>query len=164
GLLGSAEYVRNPVFPLESTVAMINLDMVGRLKDDKLAVFGTDTAKEWNELIDKSAGNYKLNVIKKPEGFGPSDHSSFYGKQIPVLHLFTGTHAEYHRPGDDWPLINYEGMERIVEFAEQLIEWAAVTTAKPTYVKVQGQAQIERQGSRPCLCLVPVLWCTRRRV
>lgn len=155
GLLGSAEYVRTPVFPLESTVAMINLDMVGRLKDDKLTVYGVGTAKEWEGHVDEAAKTYKLNIIKQPEGFGPSDHSSFYGKQIPVLHLFTGTHAEYHRPGDDWPLINYEGMERIVQFSEQLIEWAAVTTSKPTYVQIQGRAQIERQGSRPYFGSIP---------
>ena len=155
GLLGSAEYVRNPVFPLESTVAMINLDMVGRLKDDKLTVFGTDTAKEWNELIDKSAGNYRLNIIKKPEGFGPSDHSSFYGKQIPVLHMFTGTHQEYHRPNDDWPLINFEGMERVTQFTERLVEWAATTAPKPTYVQIAGRAELERSGGRPYFGSIP---------
>ena len=155
GLLGSAEYVRSPVFPLESTVAMINLDMVGRLKDDKLTVYGTGTAKEWEPHVEEAGKAYKLNIIKQPEGFGPSDHSSFYGKQIPVLHMFTGTHAEYHRPGDDWPLINYEGMERIVDFTAQLVDWAAVTTTKPTYVQIAGRAQIERQGSRPYFGTIP---------
>ncbi|QDT55335.1 Aminopeptidase YwaD precursor [Caulifigura coniformis] len=155
GLLGSAAYVRTPAFPLESTVAMINLDMVGRLKDDKLTVFGTDTSKEWNSVIDKAAGEYSLQIIKKPEGFGPSDHSSFYAKQIPVLHLFTGTHMEYHRPNDDWPLINYEGMERVVRFTEQLIDWAATSTARPTYVQVAGRAALERTGSRPYFGSVP---------
>jgi hypothetical protein len=155
GLLGSVEYVRSPVFPLESTVAMINLDMVGRLKDDKLTVYGTGTAKEWEPHVEEAGKAYKLNIIKQPEGFGPSDHSSFYGKQIPVLHMFTGTHAEYHRPGDDWPLINYEGMERIVDFTAQLVEWAAVTTTKPTYVQIAGRAQIERQGSRPYFGTIP---------
>jgi hypothetical protein len=155
GLLGSAEYVRNPVFPLETTVAMINLDMVGRLSDDKLTVFGTDTAKEWNELLENAARNYRLNIIKKPEGFGPSDHSSFYAKQIPVLHLFTGTHSEYHRPNDDWPLINFEGMERVTRFTERLVEWAAVTTPKPTYVQVAGKAQLGRDGSRPYFGSIP---------
>ncbi len=155
GLLGSAEYVKNPVFPLDSTVAMINLDMVGRLDQDKLTVYGTDTCKEWNPLIDEFAKAQKLNVIKKPEGFGPSDHSSFYGKQIPVLHMFTGTHREYHRPNDDWELINYEGMERIVNFTAPLIEWAAETPGRPSYVQITGRAQIERQGSRPYFGSIP---------
>jgi hypothetical protein len=155
GLLGSAEYVRNPVFPLESTVAMINLDMVGRLKDDKLTVYGTGTAKEWDELIDPAGKSRQLTLIKKPEGFGPSDHSSFYGKQIPVLHLFTGTHQEYHRPNDDWPLINFEGMERIVEFTQAVIEWSATTTVKPTYVEVKGRASVGRDGSRPYMGTIP---------
>ncbi len=155
GLLGSAEYVRSPVFPLESTTAMINLDMVGRLKDDKLTVYGTGTAKEWGELLDKAGQNARLNLIRKEEGFGPSDHSSFYGKQIPVLHLFTGTHPEYHRPGDDWELINFEGLERIVDFTQELINWAAATSSRPTYVQVAGRAQIERQGSRPYFGSIP---------
>jgi membrane-associated protease RseP (regulator of RpoE activity) len=155
GLLGSAEYVRNPVFPLESTVAMINLDMVGRLKDDKLTVFGTDTSKEWNHEIDQAAQANSLTIIKKPEGFGPSDHSSFYAKQIPVLHLFTGTHTEYHRPNDDWPLINFVGMERIIRFTQQLVEWAAVTSPKPSYVQVTGRAELERDGSRPYFGSIP---------
>jgi len=162
GLLGSAAYVRSPAFPLESTVAMINLDMVGRLKDDKLTVFGTDTSKEWNSVIDKGAEKQSLQIIKKPEGFGPSDHSSFYAKQIPVLHLFTGTHAEYHRPNDDAPLINYEGMERIVRFTEQLIDWAATSTARPSYVEVAGRALLERTGSRPYFGSIPDFGTTEK--
>jgi len=134
---------------------MINLDMVGRLSNDKPTVFGTDTASEWNGLLDATADNERLEIIKKPEGFGPSDHSSFYAKQIPVLHLFTGTHAEYHRPNDDWPLINFEGMERITRLTERLVEWAAVASPRPTYVQVAGRAQLGRDGARPYFGSIP---------
>ena len=100
GLIGSAYYVKNPVFPLNKTIAMINLDMVGRLKDDKLTIYGIGTAPHWEKLLKKLAPTHQLHLILKPEGFGPSDQSSFYGKKIPVLHFFTGTHPDHHRPTD----------------------------------------------------------------
>ena len=93
GLLGSAHYVRQPRFPLETTVAMVNLDMVGRLRDDKLLVYGTGTAAEFDKLVEDLNQKHHFKLIKKPEGFGPSDQTSFYTKKIPVFHLFTDTHA-----------------------------------------------------------------------
>lgn len=113
GLIGSKAYCENPVIPMEKVLAMINMDMVGRLKAEKsFAISGTGTAKEWNQLLEKV----------KPEGFsftlsesgvGPSDHTSFYLKSIPVLHFFTGVHTDYHKPSDDSPLVNYEGIYQI---------------------------------------------------
>src|SRR5262249_36441141 len=110
GLVGSSRYVRDPVFPLDKTVAMLNMDMVGRLTDDKLIVFGTGTSPIWDSLIKKLAEPLKFHLVFKPEGYGPSDHSSFYAKQIPVLHFFTGSHADYHRPTDDVEKINVPGI------------------------------------------------------
>lgn len=155
GLLGSAEYVKSPLIPLEGTVAMINLDMVGRLTDDKLTVFGSETSKEWNAWLDAAAAEQKLTLIKKPEGFGPSDHSSFYARQIPVLHLFTGVHSDYHRPGDDFDKINFDGLGRVVEFTRQIIADCATVPTKPTYVKVAGNAELGRSGSRPYMGTQP---------
>jgi Zn-dependent M28 family amino/carboxypeptidase len=155
GLLGSAEYVKSPIIPLEGTVAMINLDMVGRLTDDKLTVFGSETSKEWNAWLDTAAAGQKLTLIKKPEGFGPSDHSSFYARQIPVLHLFTGVHSDYHRPGDDIDKINFDGLSRVVAFTERIISDCATASAKPTYVQVAGKAELERTGSRPYFGSIP---------
>jgi hypothetical protein len=120
GLIGSKYYVNNPVFPLEKTVAMINLDMVGRMKDDKLTVGGMGTASEWSEMVKRRNEIYfdnddgygvgkKMNLQFNDDGFGPSDHSSFYGKKIPVLFLFTGTHDDYHKPSDTADKINYGG-------------------------------------------------------
>jgi hypothetical protein len=155
GLLGSAEYVKAPVFPLESTVAMINLDMVGRLTDDKLTVFGAETARQWNAWLDRAGEAEKLTLVKKPEGFGPSDHSSFYARNIPVLHLFTGVHSDYHRPGDDVEKINFEGLARIVAFASEMVRDTATSEDKPEYVQVAGQAQLDRTGSRPYFGSIP---------
>jgi hypothetical protein len=135
GLLGSKHYVRNPRFPLDQTVAMINLDMVGRLADNELTLYGTGTAEEFDELVDDLNEDYRFDIEKKPGGYGPSDHASFYPQGIPVLFFFTGMHKDYHRPSDDWDKINYEGMTRITEMVENAISAIDGADQRPTYVK-----------------------------
>ena len=117
GLWGSAHFVDQPTVPLEDVVAMLNLDMVGRVVDDQVTVFGFGTAAEWDQVVDaaNAAISDPLRIAKAPDGYGPSDHASFYGKGIPVLHLFSNTHEDYHRPSDDWEKINVDGLERVVE-------------------------------------------------
>lgn len=131
GLLGSGFYVKNPLFPLEKTIAMINLDMVGRLQENKLIVHGTGTAVEFNQFVDSANKIHQFDLQKKPSGYGPSDHNSFYTQNIPVLHFFTGTHSDYHRPSDDYELINFPGMNRITDFVTQIIE--SIDQAAPTF-------------------------------
>lgn len=155
GLLGSAHYVKEPVYPLDKTIAMINMDMIGRLEGDRLTVFGTGTAPVWNDWLDPAAQTTRLQLAKKPEGFGPSDHASFYAKRIPVLHLFTGTHSDYHRPSDDWDKINVAGMSQVVDLVETLVVRAAETAEPPQYVEVQGRASMERDGARPYFGSIP---------
>ncbi|HET6327485.1 MAG TPA: M28 family peptidase [Planctomycetaceae bacterium] len=155
GLVGSAHYCKEPVFPLDHTIAMINLDMVGRLKDDKLTVYGTGTSDRWIKLLKKFAPPHQLQLILKPEGFGPSDQSSFYAKKIPVLHFFTGTHPDYHRPTDDWEKINVEGMNRIVDLIEQVVADTDEEPSRPPYIEIKEQARVERQGSRPYFGSIP---------
>jgi hypothetical protein len=155
GLVGSAWYVKNPVFPLNKTIAMINLDMVGRLKDDKLTVYGVGTSPHWEKLLKKLAPEHQLHLILKPEGFGPSDQSSFYGKKIPVLHFFTGTHPDYHRPTDKWEKINVTGMDRVVDLVEQIVANTDETPTPPQYVEIKDRARVERQGSRPYFGSIP---------
>jgi hypothetical protein len=115
GLWGSAHFVADPTVDLSHAVAMLNLDMVGRMVDDGVTVFGTGTAEEWESLTrDANATlDRPLTISVSPDGYGPSDHASFTGEGIPVLHFFTNTHADYHRPGDDWDKINTDGIERI---------------------------------------------------
>jgi hypothetical protein len=122
GLLGAGYYVDHPLLSKENTVAMINMDMVGRLRENSLTVYGTGTAEEWPGLLEKvnQAQPEPFALSSIPDGFGASDHSEFYGEDIPVLMLFTNTHAEYHRPQDDWELINQEGLERVAHFAADL--------------------------------------------
>lgn len=154
GLLGSAHYVKNPVFPLEKTVAMFNMDMVGRLRDDKLTVFGSGTAERWEKTLKKLGEQHELNLTLKPGGFGPSDHSSFYAKKISVLHLFTGTHGDYHRPGDDWDKVNYGGMARVVAFLEEMVLRTAGQAETPQYVAIKRKTP-QRSGSRPYFGSIP---------
>jgi hypothetical protein len=122
GLWGSSHYVENPLFPLENTVAMVNMDMVGRLRDNALTVYGTGTAEEWPALLEalNQAQAQPFVLTSIPDGLGASDHSEFYEADVPVLMLFTNTHAEYHRPEDDWELINAEGLERVASFAAEV--------------------------------------------
>jgi aminopeptidase YwaD len=162
GLLGSKFYVNNAVFPLNKTIAMINMDMVGRLKDDKLTVGGIGTANEWknlveskNELIPKVYGDskkatssnafaekresvYRFSLQLNEDGFGPSDHSSFYGKQIPVLFFFTGTHEDYHKPSDTADKINYGGLLKVTEYVADITRYIDLSSSKPTYKVAQS--------------------------
>ncbi|TWT58158.1 Aminopeptidase YwaD precursor [Thalassoglobus neptunius] len=155
GLLGAYEYVANPLFPLEKTVAMFNMDMIGRLVDDKLTVFGSGTSSVWETIIDAAAEKQALQLVKKPEGFGPSDHAAFYGKQIPVLHLFTGIHDDYHRPSDDWDKLNIDGMSRVISLLEDLVVATAQLEERPDYVEIAGSAALTRTGSRPYFGSIP---------
>jgi hypothetical protein len=137
GLLGSAHYVREPRFPLESTIAMFNLDMVGRLTDNKLIVYGTGTATQFDPLVEELCKKCDFQLTKHPGGYGPSDHASFYGKKIPVLHFFTGTHSDYHRPSDDAPKLNLEGMQRIADLVVDAVQATDAQDARPQYLEIK---------------------------
>lgn len=111
GLIGSKYWANNPTFPLKEVEYMINSDMVGRLRDNRLQLSGTGTAVEWDEILDTPI--HGLDIKKDPAGVGPSDQTSFYYKDLPVLHLFSGTHDDYHKPTDDADKINYKGMAKL---------------------------------------------------
>lgn len=155
GLLGANEYVDKPLYPLENTVAMLNMDMIGRLTENKLTVFGTGTSSVWDALIDQAVQGTELELSKKTEGFGPSDHAAFYGKKVPVLHFFTGIHDDYHRPGDDWEKLNVAGMATIVNVLEHVATSVASAETRPDYVHIAGSATLARSGSRPYFGSIP---------
>ena len=155
GLLGSARYVRDPLVPLDKTIAMLNMDMVGRLVDDKLVIYGNGTAEEFDSLLNNLNEKYAFKITRHPEGFGPSDHSSFYAKQIPVLHFFTGTHSDYHRPTDTAEKINVDGMRRVADMVAEAAVTIAQADQRPTYKEVKGKSQIARGGDRPYFGSVP---------
>jgi hypothetical protein len=121
GLLGSAYYVKQPIYPLSTTLAMINLDMVGRLRQKRLIVYGSQTAKEFPALLDSLNWHAGLDLHAQGDGYGPSDQSSFYAAGRPVLHFFTDLHEDYHRTTDDWQKINIEGFGQVADFVTGLV-------------------------------------------
>lgn len=146
GLLGSAYFADHAPVPLDSIGAMINFDMVGRLRNETLIVYGVATATEFPALLDSANTVTRLKIAGQGDGFGPSDHSSFYAKNIPVLHFFTGTHEEYHRASDLPETINAAGEARVVQLAERVIRDIADRPARLTYVRVA--APVAQSGTR----------------
>lgn len=121
GLLGSTYYMEHPVLPTLKTVAMINLDMIGRLTENRLSVLGVGSSGEWKALVDKADSDVGLDLKYTDQAFGPSDQTVFFADEIPAVLLFTGLHKDYHSPEDDWQKINYEGEARVIELAANLI-------------------------------------------
>ena len=120
GLLGSNYYTKNAIIKMSNINYMINMDMVGRLNEDTtLAVYGLGTSPIFKQTI--NANNTKFKIIQKESGVGPSDHTSFYLNDIPVLHFFTGQHKDYHKPSDDYDKINFEGMNMISSYIFDII-------------------------------------------
>lgn len=148
GLLGSEHYVNYPRFELANTVAMLNLDMVGRLTNNALTVYGTGTAQEFDAMLTKANETLAFDLQKSPEGMGPSDHQSFFQKNIPVLHFFTGLHDDYHRPSDDFDKINLSGLSRITDMVIELADGILTNPAKPSFVKVKGRANPQASGPK----------------
>ena len=152
GLLGSKYMVEQmSAEDRARTVAMINFDMVGRL-EDKLIVNGTGTAKEWEELLTAEAGELELSLV--PDGYGPSDHSSFYEAEIPVLHFFTGAHEDYHKPTDDLERIDFEGAAQVGLLAQRVIDRLSVPEQRLSYLKVE-RPKAKRGGFRVSLGTMP---------
>jgi hypothetical protein len=157
GLIGSEHYVNNPAVPLDRTVAMINFDMIGRLRNDKLIVYGTGTAPEFAPLLEKLNQRHKFSLRPIATGQGPSDQTSFYFKDIPVLHFFTDSHPDYHKPTDDTEKVSIEGVDRVLTLVEELIVELAGAESRPTYVKVKespGQGD-PAAGERAWLGSIP---------
>jgi Tol biopolymer transport system component len=135
GLGGSAYFVEHAPVPVRNIKAMINLDMVGAMKDDKLVALGTESAPEWKALLNAKSAELKLDVAASGDGYGPSDQTSFYAKQIPVLHFFTGTHERYHTPDDDADFVNFAGAARVAELTARMAAALARGEVTPTYAR-----------------------------
>ena len=146
GLLGSQYFVEHSPVPIDSVVAMINFDMVGRLRDDKLIVYGVSTATELPALLDSantgasgrrggSPWESPLRITALGDGFGPSDHSSFFARNIPVLHFFTDLHDDYHRASDDADKVNAEGEAHVVDVAKGVVRAIADRATRLTFVR-----------------------------
>ena len=140
GLLGSAHWVKDPTISLGRVETMLNMDMIGRLGTKPLVVGGYGTAKEWPLVVTQAAKAVGIDVATSRDGFGPSDHASFYGKDIPVLFLFTGSHADYHRPSDTADKIDGPGLERCAQFALAALREVDALPGRPTFEKVGANA------------------------
>lgn len=178
GLIGSNYYVNHPIIALANTVAMINMDMIGREKENKLIVGGVGTAQEWRSwlqnsntprgLSESTPASFDRDALNKlvssptpfdltlqEDGFGPSDHSSFYGKQVPVLFFWTGNHEDYHKPSDTADKINYEGEARIVSFVARIVSDIDKADKRPTYAVAKSESQGRAGGFRVYLGTIP---------
>lgn len=148
GLKGSKFYVDNPLLPLEKLDFMINMDMIGRLRDNNLNVFGAGTSPIFNNLLDSLSIVDSIRITRSQGGFGPSDHSSFYNKNIPVLMFITGVHEDYHKPSDTWDKINYRGMVHVLRFIESMIRNIDGVPTKLPFVQADDVAEAtQRQHS-----------------
>jgi Zn-dependent M28 family amino/carboxypeptidase len=172
GLLGSTYYVNHPLTPLTNTVAMINMDMIGRMRDRKLTIGGVGTAQEWRQIITQANSAQSMKVTANPgsppvkgvpivvsangrpiltvdpngmfeltlneDGYGPSDHSQFYGKQIPVLFFWTGNHSDYHKPSDTFDKINYDDEARILSLVARIVRDVDGAEKRLTFVTAKA--------------------------
>jgi hypothetical protein len=164
GLLGSAYYCNNPIYPLADTVAMINLDMVGRVRPDmksskdKIFVYGTGTDKGFDKLLTDINQKYDF-MMQKTAGTrmagGSSDHASFYAKKVPVIFFFSGNHTDYHRPSDTADKINVEGMAKVADLTEELIEHLVHQPNRPEYVKTDGGPSVSPGRNGPRMGIMP---------
>ena len=198
GLLGSNYYVNHPVVPLTNVAVMINMDMIGRMKDNKLIVGGVGTAQDWRAVIDSanvlqtmtvaptaqagesssarsnatqvsypvvSGVNDRAVVHSDPrkrfalslseDGYGPSDHSSFYAKRVPVLFFWTGTHDDYHKPSDTADKINYADEARVVAFVAVILRAVDKNDKRPAYTVAKSESTGRTTGFNVYLGTIP---------
>jgi Zn-dependent M28 family amino/carboxypeptidase len=203
GLLGSNYYVNHPIMPLANTVTMINMDMIGRMKDNKLIVGGVGTAPVWRQALAAANAPERMRVAVAPaspaemprpvstvgrevpgrevpivtgsngipvvtlsfekpfeltlneDGFGPSDHSSFYAKQIPVLFFWTGTHEDYHKPSDTADKINYVDEARILGLVRRIVYEIDTSEKRPVYTVAKSESTGRTGGFRVYLGTIP---------
>jgi aminopeptidase YwaD len=156
GALGSEYYCENSPYPLDSTVAMINLDTVGRLEENRLIVFGALSASEFSGMLGRINRHHSLDIIEKQEIYGFSDQNPFYARGIPALHFFTGAYDDYHSPDDDWQNLNYDGLAALVGFvADFTVDIAEVADLTPVIDTGDPAKPATSRGSGAFLGIVP---------
>jgi hypothetical protein len=136
GLLGSAAWVKDPTKPLDRAVAMLNMDMIGRIKDNKVYVGGVGTGSTLQKVLDQARGDSPLKFEISQSGYTSSDHTSFVTKRIPVLFFFSGLHSDYHKPSDTWEKINPDSAAGLLNIVARVAVELASDSEKPTFVAV----------------------------
>jgi hypothetical protein len=157
GLLGSAAFLAAPPVKPSDIAAYLNFDMVGRMQDNKLSVQASGTSKSWDKLIELANVRAGFNVNLQPDPYQPTDVASFNTTGIPCLNFFTGAHADYHKPSDTADKIDYDDLDRIVEFAAAIARRLLDTPEAPVFAKVEPQTQggASRAGVRVYTGTVP---------
>jgi Tol biopolymer transport system component len=157
GLIGSAAFCEHPPVPLAKVGAYVNADMVGRMRDNKLTLQGVGSSHAWRRLIEKRNVGAGFNLALQDDPYLPTDVTSFYTKNVPVLNFFTGAHDDYHRPTDTADKLNYKDLERITRFARDIVLDLAQSLSRPDLAKVErsGQAGGGRETLRTYLGTIP---------
>jgi hypothetical protein len=146
GLLGSAEWVTHPTRPLDKAVAMLNMDMIGRINHDKVFIGGVGTGSSFDELLKGTQNKAGLNIEYSLGGYASSDHTSFVTKKIPVLFFFSGLHSDYHRPSDTWEKINADAAERLLGLVSDLTEALCDAQKRPVFRVVKEETPAGTTG------------------
>lgn len=136
GLLGSAEWVKDPTRPLDKAVAMLNMDMIGRIKDDKVYIGGVGTGSTFQGALQEAQAKTGFKIEYSPGGYSSSDHTSFVTKRIPVLFFFSGLHSDYHKPSDTWEKINAVAAVRLLDLVQDVSQKIASAPERPAFVTV----------------------------
>ena len=165
GLVGSKKFLewmkqqdsqrKNLPDSLKGIVAMVNLDMVGRMRDNALSVSGTGTSSEFKAMVESVAEQKNLHVSCVPDGYGPSDQASFVAQDIPVLFLTTGGHMEYHTPADVPSTLNYDGMQQTLDYTKELVARLASMPTTPDYISVPSTQTMKHAKFKVTLGLMP---------
>jgi Zn-dependent M28 family amino/carboxypeptidase len=165
GLVGSKKFLewmkqqdnqrKNLPDSLKGIVAMVNLDMVGRMRDNALSVSGTGTSSEFKAMVESVAEQKNLHVSCVPDGYGPSDQASFVAQDIPVLFLTTGGHMEYHTPADIPSTLNYDGMQQTLDYTKELVARLASMPTTPDYISVPSTQTMKHAKFKVTLGLMP---------
>ncbi|MCI0531696.1 MAG: M20/M25/M40 family metallo-hydrolase [candidate division Zixibacteria bacterium] len=157
GLVGSGNFIKHPPVPLKKIAACLNFDMVGRLRDNKLVVQGVGSSNIWKELVEEENKKFGFKLVQQEDPYLPTDVTSFYPQEIPVLNFFTGSHEDYHRPTDDADKINYGGLEQITLYAGQILQQVEEDSRRPVYVKVENKSgnSGQRESLRAYLGTIP---------
>ena len=146
GLLGSAEWVKSPTRSLDKAVAMLNMDMIGRIKDQKVYIGGVGTGSTLKDDVEKAAANSGFKIEYSPGGYSSSDHTSFVARKIPVLFFFSGLHSDYHKPSDTWDKINPDSAARLLDVVGTTAEELASADDRPAFIVVAEERPVGGSG------------------
>ena len=149
GIIGSSYFAKHPTVPVKNIAAYINFDMVGRLKDNRLIIQGTDSSEYWTKLIEKRNAAAGFSLVLQHDPYLPTDVTALYPEGVPVMNFFTGSHEDYNRPTDDPETLNYDGLVRIAKLAQSMIIDLAKNQERPVYAKVERKGvPSEQHGSQ----------------